>query len=93
MHTEKPPFVVNISEEDALNYFLTHENESLITLEKAIGTHWYKEFLHRGYMTECYIAGSSNHYELTPKAKRKLLEIENFEFDYGHNVNHNSEEM
>lgn len=93
MHTEKPPFIVSISEENALNYFISHENERLITLEKAIGTFWYKEFLHRGYMKECYVAGSSNHYELTPKAKRELLEVENDEFNYGHNVEYKSEEL
>lgn len=93
MHTEKPPFIVNISEADALNYFISHESERLITLEKAIGTHWYKEFLHRGYMTECYVAGSNNHYKLTSKAKRELLEVENDEFNYGHNVEYKSEEL
>lgn len=93
MHTEKPPFIVNISEADALNYFLTHENDRLITLEKAIGTYWYKEFLHRGYMTECYVAGSSNYYKLTAKAKRILLETENTEFNYGHNTTYKSEEL
>lgn len=93
MHTEKLPFIVNISEADALNYFLTHENDRLITLEKAIGTHWYKKFLHRGYMTECYVVGSSNYYKLTAKAKRILLETENTEFNYGHNITYKSEEL
>lgn len=65
MKTEKEQYTSDLTPLEKIRWFYENEGERLITLEKVIGTSWYKILHHKHYFTECYEPGGKNYYKFT----------------------------